>query len=665
MIPQTARWLAVAAATFTASLTAAQEQPKLPLTVQITSPLGRTGISGPVRIVARVAFDPKTAIGPVKFYVDGKEVGQDNDGPPYAVEWNDANPFDLREIVVQVADAAGRTAKDSVTLEPLGVNDQVSVLSVLLEASVNDPSGRAINNLTRNDFVLTDDGAPQTIDSALVDPLPTTYALLVDSSQSMSRNLDFVRDAANEMPTHLRPKDQVLVAPFRKTLGAVTGPTKDRETIAGAIDAIDSSGGTAILDCLADAAKRLTEQATRHVIVLITDGYDENSTLSFNEALEAIKASDATVYIVAIGGIAGISLEGRELLTRIARETGGRAFFPVREFQLADLGGLIAADVQQKYLLTFTPTNQKIDGTWRTVTLTTTDPAQAVKVKAGYRAPAPPPVRPQLELTVRDLDRGFVDIGIDDLEVVEDGVAQKLDAFEEAIAPVSAVLVLDNSGSMKRDTDAVKAAARAFVAALPAKDSLAVIHFADKVTLTQDLSTKRDLSNAAIDDYAANGGTALYDALLTSLERLATVDGRRVVVVLTDGRDENNPGTAPGSTHVLPDVLDAIKTAGATIFTIGLGANVDRATLEAVSMMSGGESYFPENVSMLDAEYRRILENLRRRYVIKYTSTNPARDGAWRNVEIRAKRPGLVVESRGGYFAPTGVPTSGKGAGSH
>src|SRR6185295_7897989 len=169
-------------------------------------------------------------------------------------------------------------------------------------------------------------------------------------------------------------------------------------------------------DCLADAAKRLTEPAARHVIVLITDGYDENSKLSFNDALETIKASEASVYIVAIGGIAGISLQGRELLTRIAKETGGRAFFPVREFQLTDLSGLLAADVPQKYLLTFTPTNQKIDGTWRTVKLTTTDPAQNVKVKAGYRAPAPPPVRPQLELTVRDLDRGFVDIGIDDLE---------------------------------------------------------------------------------------------------------------------------------------------------------------------------------------------------------------------------------------------------------
>src|SRR5438552_15486239 len=205
------------------------------LTVQITSPLGRTGITGPVRIVARITSDPKATLSPVKFYVDGKEVGQDNDGPPYAVEWVDDNPFEPREIVVQVADSLGHTAKDTVVLQPLGVNDQVSVLSVLLEASVTDPSGKPVNNLTKDDFRLLDDGTPQTIDSALVDPIPTTYALLVDSSQSMSRNLDFVRDAARAMPAHLRQNDRVVIAPFRKTLGAITGPTRDRETITGAI----------------------------------------------------------------------------------------------------------------------------------------------------------------------------------------------------------------------------------------------------------------------------------------------------------------------------------------------------------------------------------------------------------------------------------------------
>jgi VWFA-related protein len=83
-----------------------------------------------------------------------------------------------------------------------------------------------------------------------------------------------------------------------------------------------------------------------------------------------------------------------------------------------------------------------------------------------------------------------------------------------------------------------------------------------------------------------------------------------------------------------------------------MGPNVDREKLQEIAERSGGEAYFPENVASLDAEYRRVLENLRRRYVISYTSTNSTHDGAWRTVEIRSRRDGVVIESRGGYFAP-------------
>src|SRR6185503_18426143 len=130
--------------------------------------------------------------------------------------------------------------------------------------------------------------------------------------------------------------------------------------------------------------------------------------------------------------------------------------------------------------------------------------------------------------------------------------------FEEALAPVSVVLVLDASGSMRPGAAKVVEAARTFVGALPSKDSLAVMQFADKPVLVQDLSTKRESSLAAIADYQASGGTALYDALWQSLARLKLENTRRAIVVLTDGRDENNPGTAPGSVHTFDDVLNSL-----------------------------------------------------------------------------------------------------------
>jgi Ca-activated chloride channel family protein len=635
-----------------APVSAQAPDPKTSLAIQITSPLGRTGMSGPVRIVARITRAQDETLGPVRFFVDGKPVGEDTDGPPYAVEWKDDNPLQGREISVEVTGSSGVVARDVIHLKPLEVVERTTVSSVILEPSVRDARGRPVNGLNVGDFVVTEDGVPQTIDQGSPETEPASYTLLIDTSQSMSRRMEFVRDAARQLPSRLRANDRVAVIPFSTSLGPVTGPTRDRDTVVGGIDAIQSSGGTAILDCLTQAVEQLRAGEGRQIVVLITDGYDENSRLKFDEALARIRASEVTVYVVAIGGVAGISLKGEDLLKRLAAETGGRAFFPSREFQLTDMNGLIAADVQQRYVLTYTPKNQRVDGTWRNVSVTTGDPTYRVTVRAGYRAPDPPVIRPQIELTIRDLARQYLDVTPDDLSVFEDGVEQKIEGFEEALTPISVMLVLDESGSMRKDAGAVADAARAFAKQMPGKDRVGVMMFADKPVLVQDLSTIREFVLRAIDKYQTGGGTALYDALTDSLEKLKKATGRTAIVVLTDGRDEDNPGKGPGSVHTLADVLTTLKEMGTTVYAIGLGPNVDRATLEQLATASSGDAYFAEDVTNLGENYRRILENLRRRYVISYTSTNRTHDGKWRVVEIRPKRPGIAIESEGGYQAP-------------
>ena len=229
---------------------------------------------------------------------------------------------------------------------------------------------------------------------------------------------------------------------------------------------------------------------------------------------------------------------------------------------------------------------------------------------------------------------------------------QTIDVFNEAVDPVSIILALDSSGSMKRSADAVMEAARTFVHSVRDEDSLAVVMFADRPVFAHDLTTTRDWSLEAIDDYTPIGGTALYDTVVDSLTRLRRVEGRKVIVLLTDGRDEDNPGTGPGSLHTLADALSRLRAVEATIFCIGLGPNIEPETLKGLSIDSGGDVYFPQDVSTLADDYRRILENIRRRYVITYTSTNSARDGEWRQVEIRTDTSGTIVNSRGGFFAP-------------
>jgi Ca-activated chloride channel family protein len=451
---------------------------------------------------------------------------------------------------------------------------------------------------------------------------------------------------------YLRAEDQIVVAPFRKGIISVTGPTRDSATIADAVAAIKAQGGTAIVDALQQVSDRVGDLDGRRVVVLVTDGYDEHSRQTFETMLATLKASQTTVYVVGVGGVAGVSLKGEQLLRQIAAETGGRAFFPWNAKELAQAHAAIAGDVQHRYRLAYTPTNQQKDGTWRMISLTATDPTYKVRARPGYEALHPPPVRASIEFTATDQDRGYLEIRREDLEIIEDGVMQHVDVFQEAVAPVAMVLAVDASGSMTRAAGIAREAAAHFVDAVRPGDRLGLVQFADKAELVADLQITRDGAHEALANYTPKGGTALYDALQLSMQRLKGVDGRRVVVVVTDGRDENAASKGPGSVATWEMVIEAAQATDVTVYAIGVGSRVDRGRLQKLADLTGGDAYFAEDIGTLDAEYRRVVEDLHRRYVLGYTSTNGTRDGAWRTVELRS--PGKVVRlrSRGGYYAP-------------
>jgi Ca-activated chloride channel homolog len=645
--------LAASSANTMTSTTATTLPPAVGPAVRITSPLGRSGSPGSIRIVAQIQPGQGGDLGPVRFFIDGQLLGTDTDGAPYVAEWIDENPFERREISVAVSDALGHEVRDRVVLEPFDVVEESEVTSVLIDAAVQDKNGRFLKDLPASAFTVLEDGVPQALDLARQESVGATFALLVDSSGSMSRRLDFVQRTAGLLYDYMTPLDRAIVAPFSRNVLSITGPTGDRDTVSDAIRAIHSSGGTAILDSVIQLAHRFPESPGRRVVILITDGYDENSTSSVDEAVAALKEAHATVYSVGIGGVAGISLKGEKVLRRLAAETGGRVFLPATESQLEHVHTALVEEVRNRYLLTYTPANQHHDGAWRQIAVRLPDPTLRIAARPGYFAPKPSPVRPTIEFTATDPAGSYLSVSADDLQIMEDDVPQHAETFHEASLPVSIVLALDASGSMRRREADVIASAREFAAALRPEDQLAVMVFADDVTLLQDLSTSRTASAEAIDSYRTGGGTAFYDAVTAALSRLARTEGRRVIVAMTDGRDENNPGTAPGSTHTFAEVQRALKDSGTTLFAIGLGTKVDVAPLQELANLSGGRALLPQDVSGLGAEFRRVVEDLRRRYVVSYTSTNGERDGRWRNVSISLKSaPRVTVRSSGGYNAP-------------
>ena len=641
-----ATWPALAAL-FAASALAQPAQ----TTVRITSPLGRTGVPGVIRVVAQVQTPVAGGVVPVRFFVDDVLIGSDDDGPPYAVEWTDENPYEARRIRIDV-DTGITTVSDEVRLPALEVLEETTVSSVLVEATVLDQDGRYVSWLEKGDFTLREDGVEQTLDLVQLQEVPTTFTLLVDASQSLNRRMPMVKAAALRLASSLRPGDRVIIAPFRQAVESTTGPTDDAATIADAISAIRSHGGTAILDALSTLPEMFSAVEGRHVVILLTDGYDENSRASYDESIRALQKLQATVYVVGIGGVAGISLKGELLLRKIAAQMGGRAFFPTREDELPNVHATVAADAFRRYLLSYTPQNQDADGRFRAIALSIVNPVYRIRTRNGYYAPKPPPVRATIEFSASDAARGTPNLSAADLTVLEDGVAQTVDAFSEAVAPLSIVMLLDTSGSMRRALPAAQQAARSFVTALRPTDPLTLVRFSDRVIVEHDWSDRRQTTLDSIDRLDATGGTALFDALHAAMSLLKQRAGRRAVVLLSDGRDENNPGTGPGSEHTLAEVLALIRETDTVVYAIGLGANVDRVAREQIAERSGGVASFPAEADALAAEYHQVIDELRRRYVLGYTSTNPKRDGAWRNVTIGTSAAAVSIRSAAGYFAP-------------
>ena len=645
-------------AVLTVSLVHAQDNAAPPSalpTLRITSPMGRTRAPATVRIVAQVQW-PAEGSGHVRplhfrFLVDGAVVGTVDSGPPYAVTWLDENPFESREIVVEAEDDGGNVIRDKVTLPAYEIADETEVASILVDAVVYDAGGRAVSNLDKAEFTVRENGDPQTLDLFTKETLPSTVALLVDSSQSMSQRMPAVRQAAELLARNLGKRDKIVVAPFNHRVGAITGPTNDAQTTSQAIESIASGGGTAILDAVDHMATLLHGIEGRRALILITDGFDENSTIDVRAALQKLQSEQITVYTVAVGGVTGVSLHGEGTFRELTEGTGGRAFFPWREIDLVSVAREIANDENSRYLITYTPSNQSKDGSWRAITVDVPKGFHA-RARTGYRAALPPPIRPQIEFRVTDRASGYVNVAAGDVDVLEDGVRQSIDTFQEAVDPVAISLLIDSSGSMTRSADVVRETAREFVKAVRPEDSLAMITFADQPVVEHAMSTNRQLTFDAIDKYKPLGGTALYDALWDALQQLKRVTGRRAIVVLTDGRDENNPGTGPGSAHTIDDVLELGREVGATVFPVGLGTRVDKAFLERLARLSGGEAYFSDVPAELSEQFSGIIENLRQRYVLSYTSTNSKRDGAWRHVEIRPHGESVVVTTGGGYFAP-------------
>ena len=273
-----------------------------------------------------------------------------------------------------------------------------------------------------------------------------------------------------------------------------------------------------------------------------------------------------------------------------------------------------------------------------------------------------------LHATVSDRQGGFVsDLGERDFEVYEDGRLQRIRLFRNEDVPVTVGLVIDHSTTMGPKLAEVAAAARTFVLSSNREDEMFVVNFNEIVELGLPSTIRFSNSTAelenAISAAPTEGQTALYDAVAKGLEELrAGSRDKKVLIVVSDGGDNV-------STHKLAQVMTLAEQSSAVIYTLGIFDKDDPdrnpGVLKRLARATGGEAFFPDELSEAVAICEGIARDIRHQYTIGYVPTNLTRDGAYRAIRVVARAKGherLSVRTRTGYRASSGTRFDEKGA---
>jgi Ca-activated chloride channel homolog len=266
-----------------------------------------------------------------------------------------------------------------------------------------------------------------------------------------------------------------------------------------------------------------------------------------------------------------------------------------------------------------------------------------------------------LQATVRD-SRGHTvgELKRQDFDVFEDGRSKSILLFRHEDTPVTVGLVIDHSGSMREKLAEVTTAARAFVRSSNSDDQMFVVNFNETVSLGLPIGVRfsdsaEQLGNA-IWGAQALGTTALYDAIIEALQRLQKGGSdKKVLIVISDGGDNASKARLEG-------VLKMAEQSSAMIYTIGIfdPDDPDRnpQVLRRLAQETGGEAFFPAQLSETVEICERIARDIRDQYTIGYSSMNEKQDKAYHKVRLtaRAKENGkLSVRTRTGYSAGTGL----------
>ncbi len=238
----------------------------------------------------------------------------------------------------------------------------------------------------------------------------------------------------------------------------------------------------------------------------------------------------------------------------------------------------------------------------------------------------------------------------------EDGQEQTTLQVQRESEGVVIALLVDTSGSMRESLAKAKVAVQEFVRNLRAEDQVLLLAFSDRPRLVQPLTVSKATVLRHLATLESKGGTALYDSIQEALGHLSGVSGRKVVVLLTDGSDQNAEGTGPGSRSTLDACRAKAVSQEVSIFTIGLGFHVEKKVLKDLAESTEGRSLWASDADQLRALYEEIAQYLRSRYRVTYRTQNPWQDGELRRVRLQVQDGGRFGEGITTYWTSKTMP---------
>ncbi|HEX8634812.1 MAG TPA: VWA domain-containing protein [Pyrinomonadaceae bacterium] len=301
---------------------------------------------------------------------------------------------------------------------------KVDTSLVNLNVRVIDRANRPVNDVRQEEFKIFEDGVPQQIFSFTRAEVPISYGLVVDNSGSMKTQLEKVIDATRTIIEQNKPGDETFLQRFVSSdeISILQDFTANKDDLIDAMDKMHTEGGqTAVLDAVYLAAEHVGKHKKgdplndkrRRALILVTDGEDRSSYYKQAELFEFLRENDVQIYVIGFvneletdSGFIRKSTKDKSvnLLNKIATETGGRAFYPMSLAELPGIADEITRDLRTQYVVSYSPTNKRRDGTFRKVNVRIEDTAKRDKriaiTRPGYTAPrgggggsAPAPAR--------------------------------------------------------------------------------------------------------------------------------------------------------------------------------------------------------------------------------------------------------------------------------